>query len=186
MAATVYYAAMSLDGYIAEPEEKLGWLTGFDGPGYAGTDGGPVADSFADFMEGVGALVMGSKTYDFILNENEAWVYDDLPAWVYTSRELPKLDEAVNLEFTSGDVTELHAEMLEAAGDKDLWLVGGGDLASQYVEAGLLDHVRVTVVPIILGDGFPLFAKPMPEAMKLIGMSPFDTGMVELDYEIVR
>ena len=88
------------------------------------------------------ALVMGAKTYDFIANENEAWAYDDMPSWVYTNRDLPRLDGAVNLQFASGDVTELHAEMLEAAGGKDLWMVGGGDLASQYSEAGLLDHVR--------------------------------------------
>jgi len=185
MAATVYYAAMSLDGYIAEPEEKLEWLMGFDGPGYAGTDAGPVADAYPHFMEGIGALVMGAKTYDFILNENANWAYDDMPAWVYTNRDLPVMDEAVNLQFASGDVSELHGEMLEAAGGKDLWLVGGGDLASQYYEAGLLDHVRLTVVPIILGAGYPLFAKPVAP-MKLLGMTPFDSGMIELDYEIVR
>ncbi len=185
MAATVYYAAMSLDGYIAEPEEKLEWLMEFDGPGYAGTDAGPVADAYPHFMEGIGALVMGAKTYEFILNENASWAYDDMPSWVYTSRDLPRMDEATGLQFASGDVSELHDEMLEAAGGKDLWLVGGGDLASQYYDAGLLDHVRLTVVPIILGAGHPLFARPVAP-MKLLGMTPFDSGMIELDYEIVR
>jgi dihydrofolate reductase len=107
-----------------------------------------------------------------------------MPSWVYTSRDLPLMDEATNLQFASGDVAELHGEMLEAAGGKDLWLVGGGDLASQYYEAGLLDHVRLTVVPTILGAGLPLFARPVAP-MKLSGITPFDSGMVELDYEIV-
>ena len=182
MAGTVYYAAMSLDGYIAEPEEKLDWLTEFEGPGYAGADGGDVAASYPAFMEGVGALVMGSKTYEFILGEK--WMYGDLPVWVMTSRDLPAIEGAGGLRFASGPIADLHDEMMTAAGGKDLWVVGGGELASQYLDAGLLDIVRVTVVPLVLGDGLPLFAGPVPP-MKLLGVTPFDNGMVELTYEIV-
>ncbi len=184
MAQTVYYAAMSLDGYIAEPEEKLDWLTGFDGPGYGGeaASAGPVEESYPAFMDGIGALVMGSKTYQFILDEE--WVYDDLPVWVMTSRELPAVDGATGLRFASGSVAGLHAEMLAAAAGKDLWVVGGGELASQYVEAGLLDLLRVTVVPLVLGDGLPLFAAPVPP-MKLLATTAFDNGMVELSYGMV-
>jgi dihydrofolate reductase len=186
-ARTVYYAAMSLDGYIAEPEEKLDWLTGFDGPGYAGAgegDGaGPIETSYPAFMEGVGALVMGSKTYEFILDQE--WAYGELPVWVMTSRDLPAVAGAGDLRFASGSVAGLHDEMIDAAGGRDLWVVGGGDLASQYVGAGLLELLRVTVVPTILGDGLPLFAEPVPP-MKLLSTTPFDNGMVELSYEIVR
>ncbi len=184
-ARTTYYAAMSLDGFIAEPEEKLEWLTGFDGPGYAGaSEGGgasPIEESYPAFMEGVGALVMGSKTYEFILGEK--WVYGDMPVWVMTSRDLPGVGGATGLRFASGPVADLHAEMIAAAGGKDLWVVGGGDLASQYVEAGLLELLRVTVVPTVLGDGLPLFADPVPP-MKLLGTTAFDNGMVELSYEL--
>ena len=71
MARTVYYAAMSLDGYISDLDENLEWLTRFDGPGYAGDaeHRGPMESSYPEFMEGVGALVMGSKTYEFILDQ---------------------------------------------------------------------------------------------------------------------
>jgi len=186
-ARTVYYAAMSLDGFIAEPEEKLEWLTSFDGPGYAGASEGkgasPIEKSYPEFMEGVGALVMGSKTYEFILGET--WMYEDLPVWVMTSRDLPAIDGATGLRFASGPVADLHAEMIGAAGGRDLWVVGGGDLASQYIDVGLLDLLRVTVVPTILGAGLPLFAGPVPP-MKLLGTTPFDNGMVELSYEIAR
>jgi dihydrofolate reductase len=173
---------MSLDGFIAEPEEKLEWLIGFDGPGYAGTDAGPVSESFPAFMAGVGALVMGSKTYEFILDQE--WAYADLPVWVMTTRDLPRVEDASGLAFASGSVAELHDEMVAAAGGKDLWVVGGGVLASQYVAAGLLDLVRLTVVPTVLGAGLPLFAEPVPP-MKLLAATPFDSGMVELSYEIV-
>ena len=186
-ARTVYYAAMSLDGFIAEPEEKLDWLIGFDGPGYAeaseGEGASPIETSYPAFMEGVGALAMGSKTYEFILDQE--WAYADLPVWVLTTRDLPRAEGASGLAFASGPVAELHEEMIAAAGGKDLWVVGGGVLASQYVAAGLLDLVRLTVVPTILGAGLPLFAEPVPP-MKLLATTPFDNGMVELSYEIVR
>lgn len=184
MARTVYYAAMSLDGFIAEPEEKLTWLTGFDGPGSVAEGSQPIKDSYPEFMRGIGSLVMGSKTYDF-LRDLEKWPYDAMPTWVYTRRDLARV-EGANLTFTSGDVADLHGEMLAAAGGQDLWVIGGGDLASQYVAAGLLDLIRVTVVPIILGDGLPLFAQPLSRPMKLLEVTPFDTGMVELSYEITR
>lgn len=182
MAQTVYYAAMSLDGFIAEPEEKLEWLTAFEGPGYGGEMAGSVEDAYPAFMEGVGSLVMGSKTYEFMLGET--WPYGDMPAWVFTHRPLPLIEGAGGLNFVAGSVAEIHEEMLAAAGGKDLWVVGGGDLASQFVEAGLLDLVRVTVVPLVLGAGLPLFAEAVP-AMKLLGSMPFDNGMLELSYEIV-
>ena len=182
MASTVYYAAMSLDGYIAEPEEKLEWLMGFDGPAYEGDDAEPIKESYPAFFEGVGSLAMGSKTYEFVLNLDE-WPYGDMPTWVYTRRELPRVESAGGLSFASGDVRELHGEILAAAGGKDLWVIGGGDLASQYVEAGLLDRVQLTVVPVILGAGLPLFAGPVPP-MKLLGIRPFDSSMVELKYEL--
>jgi dihydrofolate reductase len=186
MTKTVYYAAMSLDGFIAEPEEKLEWLTAFDGPGYAGatdgTEASPIEISYPAFMEGVGSLVMGSKTYEFLLNER--WTYGGMPVWVMTSRDLPTIDGAVGLEFAAGPVGDRHEEMLAAAAGKDLWVVGGGDLASQYIDAGLLDLVRVTVVPVVLGAGLPLFKRPVPP-MKLLGSTAFDNGMIELSYEVV-
>ena len=183
---TVYYAAMSLDGFIADPEETLEWLTGFDGPGSALTGGEaahPMAESYPEFMAGVGALVMGSRTYEFILGQD--WAYGDMPVWVMTSRDLPAVEGASGLRFASGSVVELHDEMVAAAAGRDLWVVGGGALASDYVAAGLLDVVRVTVVPTILGAGLPLFAEPVPP-MRLLGTTPFANGMVELRYEIVR
>ncbi|MEO7198150.1 MAG: dihydrofolate reductase family protein [Solirubrobacterales bacterium] len=185
MGRTVYYAAMSLDGYIAEPEERLDWLMGFDGPGYAGDDGSSVQDAMSTFMAEVGSMVMGSKTYEFLLREG-SWPYGDTPTWVYTSRELETIEGAGALKFASGNVTELHAEMLAAADGKDVWMIGGGNLGSQYVAARLLDQVRVTVVPVILGDGLPLFAEPLAEPMRLLDTTSFDNGMVELSYEIVR
>lgn len=182
---TVYYAAMSLDGYIAEPEEKLDWLTGFEGAGSAVGEDNPVADSYPAFFAGIGSLAMGSKTYEFLLRQ-DFWDYGDMPTWVYTRRGLKRIERAGGLRFASGDVADDHSEQIEAAAGKDLWVMGGGDLASQYVAAGLLDLVRVTVVPVVLGSGLPLFAESLLKPMRLLSTTPFANGMVELSYEVAR
>ena len=77
--------------------------------------------------------------------------------------------------------------MLDAAGDRDLWVVGGGNVASQFADAGLLDDLIVTVVPVVLGEGKPLFDRCLPgPPMQLVGTREFDTGMTELRYELSK
>jgi dihydrofolate reductase len=111
----------------------------------------------------VGALAMGSSTYEWVLDhENivespEKWPYD-LPCWVFTSRELHVVPGA-QIELVSGDVAPVHAQMVEAAGGKNVWIVGGGDLVGQFAEAGLLDEVIVYIAPVTLGAGKPLLAR---------------------------
>ncbi len=182
MPKTVYYVAQSLDGYIAEPEEKLQWLMKHDGPPYEGEDAIPLEGSYETFMERIGSLAMGAKTYEFLLRE-DTWTYGDMPTWVFTHRDLPAFEDAAGLRFTQRPVSELHGEMLAAAGGKDLWMIGGGSLASQFVEVDALDELILTVVPVVLGDGYPLFAGPVPP-MKLTGSTRYDNGMVELRYDL--
>ncbi|MGY1717969.1 MULTISPECIES: dihydrofolate reductase family protein [unclassified Blastococcus] len=146
-----YYTATTLDGWIADPQDSLDWLLRqpHDEAGAFGMDA---------FMAGIGALVMGSTTYEWVL-EHEAgkpWPYT-LPTWVMTSRHLVAAGPAVR--FASGDVRAVHEAMTAAAGGKDLWLVGGGDLAGQFAEAGLLDEVVVSIAPVTLGAGRPLLPR---------------------------
>jgi dihydrofolate reductase len=144
--------------------------------------------SYDRFYETVGALVSGSTTYEFVLNEVSDWPYTGKPYWVLTSRDLPKPEgEGVDVRFTRGAVRDLHPEMMNAAGERNLWIVGGGNVVSQYADEGLLDDVIATVVPVVLGGGKPLFDRRLPGGpMRLIGIRTFDTGMVELRYEIDR
>ena len=107
-----------------------------------------------------------------------------MPVWVILARLPALVDGAAGLQFARARWPASTRRCSAAAAGKDLWVVGGGELASQYVEAGLLDLVRVTVVPIVLGDGLPLFTEAVP-AMKLLGSRPFDNGMIELEYELV-
>ena len=184
MARVVYWLASTLDGYIADDDDGLEWLTSYD----VGTDVDGAAESrpvMAEFIDSVGALAMGSTTYEWVRENASGWPYGDKPTWVFTSRgELPAM-EGANLRFVSGDIAPLADELLASAGDGPLWVVGGGDLAVQFAEAGLLDEVVVTVVPAALGSGRPLFGRPLPRTLKLTGCRPFTTGMVELSYAVL-
>jgi dihydrofolate reductase len=181
--AAVYYCAQSLDGYIARADDTIDWLTGYEGE-YAGADELPLGENYERFMAGIGALVMGSATYEFVL-ALDPWPYPEHPVWVLTSRERPVPDGA-DVHVVSGDVAGLHEEIVASAGDRDVWVVGGGNVASQYADAGLLDRVEATVVPVVLGAGKPLFDRALAARLQLVSTRPFANGMVELRYDVVR
>ena len=148
-----YYTATTLDGWIADPDDSLDWLfrqEQGDGGGRFGFDA---------FMAGIGALVMGSTTYEWVLDHEagKPWPFP-VPAWVMTSRDLTPV-EGGDLRVASGDVRPVHEAMTAAAGGKNLWLVGGGDLAGQFAEAGLLGEVVVSIAPVTLGAGRPLLPR---------------------------
>ena len=194
---TQYYCAMSLDGYIAEADDTLDWLLGYEGS-YEGADAAPggspeeSGSPYERFYEGVGALVSGSVTYEFVLDHMAAtgaeWPYKGKPAWILSSRDLPQPQgEGVDVRVVNAKVPEMFDRLVESAGDRNLWIVGGGNVASQFADGGLLDDVLVTVVPVALGEGKPLFDRRLPGGpMQLTGTRPFDSGMVELRYEIRR
>lgn len=154
--ATQFYTASSIDGFIADPEHSLSWLLtrDIDSAG---------AMNYDAFIADVGALAMGANTYRWILDHPEAledgrWPYRQ-PTWVFTHGGVPAVDGDVRV--TSAPVAEVHAEMAEAAGPgkQNLWVVGGGDLAGQFADAGLLDEVWVQYAPVALGAGAPLLPR---------------------------
>ncbi len=158
MSLTQYYTATSLDGFIADPSHSLDWLFTRQQD-----RGGPL--NYDDFISRVGALAMGATTYEWILDHEFAgkdpadwkWPYD-IPGWVFTHRQLPVVPGAP-IEFASDDVAAVHERMCDAAGERNRWIVGGGDLAGQFADAGLLDEVIVYVAPVTLGDGAPLLPR---------------------------
>ena len=152
MSRTTYYTATSLDGFIADEEATLDWLFRQDQD-----ESGPL--NYNDFFARIGAVVMGSTTYEWVLrHENGRWPYE-LPAWVMTTRDLPRVDGDVR--FARGDVRAVHEQMRAAAGDKDLWVVGGGELAGQFADAGLLDEIIVYIASVTLGRGAPLLPRTL-------------------------
>ncbi|EMY35888.1 dihydrofolate reductase [Arthrobacter crystallopoietes BAB-32] len=177
MPRTVYYVASSLDGFIADEQDKLEWLFQFN-------DADGVEDSYKEFMAGIGALVMGSETYKFILDSGgaDAWEYGDTPAWVYTHHELPGIPGA-DITFVRGDISLFHQNVAADAGDRDVWVIGGGEVAAQYLDAGLLDELIVTFVPVVLGRGKRLLPVTTTTApAELTGSRTLGAGMVELRY----
>jgi len=187
MPSTQYYCAMSLDGFIAESDDTLDWLTKYDGSYDA--PGAESERSYPAFYEQVGAMVMGSATYEFVLDELTSWPYEGKPTWVLSTRDLPRPgdDDPENLKIVDAEVTDLHDEMIAAAGERNLWVIGGGNVASQFADAGLLDELILTVVPVVLGEGKPLFDRRLPGGpLQLLGTREFTSGMVELRYEIRR
>jgi dihydrofolate reductase len=156
---TTYHTATSLDGFLATPDHSLQWL--FDVPG--ADDGDTGTD---DFLAGVGALAMGSTTYEWVVEHEslrqrpEVWTawYGDRPTWVFTTRDLPVVAGA-DIRFTRDSVAQVHAQMVEAADGLDIWLMGGGDLVGQFADAGLLDRIVTTIAPVTLGAGAPLLPR---------------------------
>jgi len=158
---TIYYTASSVDGFIADRDGSLSWLLSRD------VDvAGPMG--YEAFIEAeVGAIAMGSTTYEWILANDEGaaerWPYD-APTWVFSSRRLPAARGDVR--FVSGPVGPVHRELVAAAGPRSVWLVGGGELAGQFVDAGLLDELWVQYAPVSLGAGAPLLPRRLELELK--------------------
>jgi len=181
---TQYYTATSLDGFIATEDDSLDWL-------FALADIGE--SSYPAFIAEVGALAMGAATYEWMMRHAEAvtaevgspWPYTQ-PAWVFTTRALPKV-EGADIRFVSGDVRPVHEAMRAAAGAKNIWIVGGGDLAGQFHDAELIDEMIVQIGSATLGKGKPLFPRRvMSPALRLTAVRQMGTGMVELRYAVER
>lgn len=181
---TQYFAATSLDGFIATETDSLDWLF-------------PLGDlndsSYPEFISAVGALAMESATYKWMVRHADkvaaetglAWPYTQ-PAWIFSSRTLPAIKGA-SIRFVNGDVRVAHAEMRAAAGTKNIWMFGGGDLAGQFYDVGLLDELIIQVGSVTLGKGKPLFPRRvLSPALRLMSVHQMGAGMVELRYEVCR
>lgn len=154
MGRIVYETATSLDGYLADEQHSLSWL--FVVPG---------GDDPALAPPKAAVQVMGSSTYEWVLRELGAlenmnvW-HDAMPATVvvFTTRDLPAPEDS-DVRFMSGDVADALPEIRQLAGDGIIWVVGGGDLASQFIAARALDEMVFSVAPVSLGQGAPLLSK---------------------------
>lgn len=181
---TQYYTACSLDGFIADPNNSLDWLLQFgDGSG----------EFYSNFISEVGALVMGSTTYQWVLDHPmepgaeklEKWPYEQ-PTWVFSSRELPRI-EGADIRFVRGDVGPVFEAMKAAAGGKNIWIVGGGELVGQFHDQGLLDEIIVGFAPVMLGGGAPLLPRVITTPyLRLVRAEIMDEHFALLRYEVPK
>lgn len=181
---TQYYTATSIDGFIADEQNSLDWLFQF-----GETEG--MEEDYPRFVAEVGALAMGSTTYEWIaehtgfLDDPSKWEYD-LPTWVFSSRALPR-PEGPDIRFVSGDVAPVHAEMVAAATGKNVWLVGGGELVGQFHDSGLLDEVILGVASVFLGTGAPLLPRRIvTPPLRLVEARAYGNAFATLRYTVPR
>jgi dihydrofolate reductase len=162
MPRVIFYTATTLNGFLADESDSLDWL--FRVPGGESAETGDA--EFPEFFEQIGVLVEGSTTYEWVLaherlvDQPEKWAqfYGGRPTFVFTTRELPRVAGA-DIRFVTGAVIEHWDEIAAAAGGRDVWLVGGGDLVGQFADAGLLDELRVSIAPVTLAAGRPLLPR---------------------------
>ena len=180
---TQYYTASSLDGFIATEEDSLDWLFQLGEPDKSG---------YPEFIAEIGALAMGAATYEWLLKNLQrnasgnapAWPYKQ-PAWVFSKRKLPSI-EGADIRFVSGNVSDVHIKMEKAAGNGNIWIMGGGDLAGQFYDAGLLDEIIVQIGSVTLGGGKPLFPRTvLSPNLRLQEVRRIGAEMVELRYKVL-
>jgi dihydrofolate reductase len=188
MTKTQYYTATSIDGFIADEHNSLDWLFQVG----AGDDKAE-ANRFGAFFAGVGAMAMGSTTYEWVLDHDKLlenpsrWqaYYGTTPCWVFSHRTLPPIP-GTDLRFVSGDVVPVHQEMAKAADGKNIWVVGGGELVGQFADQGLLDEVILGVAPVMLGAGAPLLPRRLTSSDLTLSNVEHDAYFVHLTYTLTR
>jgi dihydrofolate reductase len=186
MTKTQYYTATSIDGFIADPDNSLDWL-------FEAAPGGDGDDRFAGFFADVGAMAMGATTYQWVLaherllDDPGKWraFYADTPCWVFTHRDLPPIPGA-ELSFVRGDVGLVHEAMVKAAGPKNVWLVGGGELVGRFADEGLLDEILLGLAPVMLGAGAPLLPRRLGSDRLKLRSVEHDEHFVFLTYRVER
>jgi dihydrofolate reductase len=170
----VYYLAVSADGFIARPDGDVGWL---DRPRRAGDYG------MAAFYRTIDTVIMGRKTYEFALKFGQK-AYAGKKNYVFSHTLRPTARARV--EIVSGDVGELAMKLRSEEG-KDIWLVGGGDLAAAFLDAGQLDEIVVHVIPTVIGEGIPLLQpRHRSVELRLLSTRAYRDGVVRLHYAVRR
>jgi dihydrofolate reductase len=177
MVEIVYYAAASLDGFIATADGGIDWLPPIEaGDGSGGEDYG-----YRDFYASVDAVLMGSATYENIQGQ-AAWPYAGKPCWVFSKQRRYMKSGSAGVTFTAAPPDHIATEM-EGQGIKRAWIVGGGKLAASFREQGLITAYGIGIVPAILGGGIPLLApKGALDKLALTGCQTYPDGVVMLWY----
>jgi len=170
----VYYAASTLDGYIADEAGGVGFLDPFGGEG---EDHG-----FVEFYASIDSVIMGRATYEVSLELSESWPFGDRPSYVLSSRELKLVHPSIRRRE---DGPREVVEALEEMGHTRAWLLGGGKLAASFVDAGLLSECIIGVVPVVLGSGIPLFGPlKSPNTLQHRSSESYPSGLVLMRYGV--
>ncbi|POY36198.1 dihydrofolate reductase [Solitalea longa] len=175
MSKVVLFTATSLDGFIAKPDGNLDWLNSFPNP-----ENGDYG--YEELLANIQTIIMGRKTYDEVMGFGIEWPYVGYTTYVVTNNVNFKTNSPDTFIFT-GNIKDLVVE-ISTKSDKDIWLVGGGQLTTSFINSGLIDRMALSIIPKLIGEGIPLFApKPAETEWKLVKIQQFDTGLVNLIYD---
>jgi len=170
----VLYIAVSLDGYIATEEHTLDWLFAVEGEGDNG---------FANFYDTVDTFLLGRLTYDWIMKEEKGnFPYKGKECYVFTRTEA---NDNEHVQFVNEDIPQFIEKLRKKQG-KNIWVVGGGELLHTFIEAKLLDELRITITPVLLGKGIPLFRENNFQTHLLLKNVVRYNQLVELQYEVLN
>lgn len=173
MSRIILYLAASIDGYIATPDGGVSWLDPYNTVDY----------DYDTFMKGIGSFILGSRTYE----QMESFIpgtFGKRPAFVVTSRTLP-VSAGVDVRFCSAEnPVGIASDAKAAAGDKDVWHMGGGKLASLFMRENLIDRIELALIPVVLGAGIPLWEDAGLHSLTLTNTVSHDNGVLQLSYTV--
>lgn len=169
----ILYIAMSLDGYIAKPNDDLSFLSLVE---KKGEDYG-----YQEFIKTIDTVIMGRKTYDWVMKHVKIFPHKDLDVYIITRSHR---HNAGKIKFYSGDLKELVLALKKVQG-KDIFIDGGAEIVNELLREKLIDEFYISIIPVLLGDGVRLFNSGFPEQkLKLISSLQFDTGLNQLRYSL--
>ena len=171
MRKVVLFIASSLDGYIARPSGDIDWLFTDQDYGYS------------EFFASVDTVLLGRKTYEQVLTFGE-YPYEGVKSYVFTKNPLFQAEN--NVELVTEDIKKFIDNLRQADG-KNIWLVGGSQLTYDFMNHNLVDELILSIHPIVLGEGIPLFANPTnPHSLRLTKCQTYSSGLVQLSYDVVH
>lgn len=171
------FIAVSLDGYIAKPNDDLSFLRLVE---KEGEDYG-----YAEFTANIDTIIIGRKTYDYVLKEIGSSHYDngERDVFVITRTSRPSIGRTT---FYTGNLTEL-VQRLKSDSGKNIYCDGGAEIINELLQYDLIDEFIVSVIPILLGNGTRLFKDGRPEQqLQLVSSETFDTGLIQFHYNRKR
>lgn len=172
MRKIVMSLAVSLDGYIAKPDGNVEWLKKVPNPE-------KLDYGFSEFYKTIDTTIMGNNTYKEILGFKIPFPFQDKENFVISRTNYP---DTKFVRFTS-NVNNLVKDLKSKRG-KDIWLIGGGQINTEFLNKGLIDELLIRIVPIVIGEGLPLFGnKPDEVIFELIRTETFSTGVIQLSYQ---
>lgn len=187
MAKTVLNLIMTFDGFVAGTHDEIGWIASSSAP----KDPNDSAKwDFSEFTSHVGAIIVGMRSYE--LGLKEGWFKDEAygPSPIFVlCKEAPEASSSdADFRFVTGGIEEIYAKASEAAGDKWIYLFGGPSIVQQFLNKDLIDELRITIAPILIGKGIRLFDNLIERHIRLemIDVTSHPNGLIETQYKVVK